>query len=153
MIADHRWHSFDAEIPRIKLLVLAGQLPALGHRSMLAQRRAAVPGAGRVALDQRHPDEECDARPAPHPPGHRNHLRHHGRRAGPVSSAKSCRFSSLIARIDAQGRGRQYIAPRLGNLTGTRAAGFVLTRQDAVGVWGPQLTSCANQRWMPTTMI
>jgi hypothetical protein len=38
--------------------------------------------------------------------------------------------------IDAQGRGRQYIATRLGNLAGTRADGFVLTRQDAVGAWG-----------------
>ena len=49
MIADYRRHSFDAEIPRIKLLVLAGQLPALRHRRMHAQRHAAVPGAGRVA--------------------------------------------------------------------------------------------------------
>jgi hypothetical protein len=38
--------------------------------------------------------------------------------------------------IDPQGRGRQYVAARLGNLAGTRAAGFVLTRQDAVGKWG-----------------
>src|SRR6516162_10597369 len=60
MIADHRRHSFDAEIPLIKLLVLAGQLPALGHRRMLAQRRAAVAGAGRVALDQRRRErQEC----------------------------------------------------------------------------------------------
>jgi len=66
MIADHRWHSFDAEIPRIKLLILAGQLSALGHRRMLAQRRAAIPGAGRVALDQRRRErEDCDACPAP----------------------------------------------------------------------------------------
>ena len=66
MIANHRWHSFDAEIPRIKLLVLAGQLPALGHRRMHAQRRAAIPGAGRVALDQRRRErEDCDACSAP----------------------------------------------------------------------------------------
>jgi hypothetical protein len=38
--------------------------------------------------------------------------------------------------IDPQGRGRQYVASRLGNFTGTRAAGFVLTRQEAVGTWG-----------------
>jgi hypothetical protein len=38
--------------------------------------------------------------------------------------------------IDSQGRGRQYVAARLGRLAGTRAAGFVLTRQDAVGTWG-----------------
>jgi hypothetical protein len=38
--------------------------------------------------------------------------------------------------IDPQGRGRQYVATFLGKLAGTRAAGFVLTRQEAVGVWG-----------------
>ena len=38
--------------------------------------------------------------------------------------------------IDPQGRGRQYVAARLGQLTGTRAGGFVLTREDPVGKWG-----------------
>jgi hypothetical protein len=38
--------------------------------------------------------------------------------------------------IDPQGRGRQYVATYLGKLSGTRAAGFVLTRQEAVGAWG-----------------
>jgi hypothetical protein len=38
--------------------------------------------------------------------------------------------------IDPQGRGRQYVAAYLGKLAGTRAAGFVLTRQEAVGAWG-----------------
>lgn len=38
--------------------------------------------------------------------------------------------------IDPQGRGRQYVATFLGRLAGTRAAGFVLTRQEAVGTWG-----------------
>jgi hypothetical protein len=38
--------------------------------------------------------------------------------------------------IDPHGRGRQYVVTRLGRLAGTRAAGFVLTRQDPVGVWG-----------------
>ncbi len=37
---------------------------------------------------------------------------------------------------DPQGRGRQYLATRLANLAGTRIAGFVLTRQEAVGRWG-----------------
>ena len=37
--------------------------------------------------------------------------------------------------IDAHGRGRQYLASRLGNLAGTRAAGYVLTRQEAAGKW------------------
>jgi hypothetical protein len=38
--------------------------------------------------------------------------------------------------IDPQGRGRQFVAASLGRLADTRAAGFVLTRQDAVGDWG-----------------
>ena len=37
---------------------------------------------------------------------------------------------------DPQGRGRQYLAVRLGNLVGARIAGFVLTRQEAIGRWG-----------------
>ena len=37
---------------------------------------------------------------------------------------------------DPQGRGRQYLATRLANLAGTRVAGFVLTRQEAIGRWG-----------------
>jgi hypothetical protein len=37
---------------------------------------------------------------------------------------------------DPQGRGRQYLAARLGNLAGTRIAGLVLTRQEAIGRWG-----------------
>jgi hypothetical protein len=37
---------------------------------------------------------------------------------------------------DPQGRGRQYLASYVANLTGTRAAGFVLTRQEAAGKWG-----------------
>jgi hypothetical protein len=38
--------------------------------------------------------------------------------------------------LDPQGRGRQFIASVLTRLTGTRAAGFVLTRQEPVGKWG-----------------
>jgi hypothetical protein len=38
--------------------------------------------------------------------------------------------------IDPQDRGRQYVATRLGSLAGTRAAGFILIRQDPVGRWG-----------------
>jgi hypothetical protein len=37
--------------------------------------------------------------------------------------------------VDPQGRGRQHIAARLAQLTGTRAGGFVLTRQEAAGKW------------------
>jgi putative DNA primase/helicase len=38
--------------------------------------------------------------------------------------------------VDPQGRGRQFVAARLGQLMGTRAGGFVLTREEAVGRWG-----------------
>jgi hypothetical protein len=38
--------------------------------------------------------------------------------------------------IDPQGRGRQFIQSYLGQLAGTRAAGFVLHRQQPVGKWG-----------------
>lgn len=38
--------------------------------------------------------------------------------------------------IDPQGRGRQYVAAALDKLSDTRAAGFVLTRQESVGKWG-----------------
>jgi hypothetical protein len=37
--------------------------------------------------------------------------------------------------LDPQGRGRQYCARRLAGLANTRAAGFVLTRQDPAGKW------------------
>jgi hypothetical protein len=38
--------------------------------------------------------------------------------------------------IDPQKRGRQYVAAKLEDLVGTRAAGLVLTRQRASGKWG-----------------
>jgi hypothetical protein len=38
--------------------------------------------------------------------------------------------------VDPQGRGRQHIAARLVQLTGTRAGGFVLTRREPAGKWG-----------------
>jgi hypothetical protein len=38
--------------------------------------------------------------------------------------------------IDPLGRGRQYVATALGRMAGTRAAGFVLVRQEAGGKWG-----------------
>jgi hypothetical protein len=38
--------------------------------------------------------------------------------------------------VDPQGRGRQFVAARLVQLTGTRAGGFVLTREEAAGKWG-----------------
>jgi hypothetical protein len=41
----------------------------------------------------------------------------------------------VLAVIDPQGRGRQYIASRLLQMDSTRAGGFVLTRQPAAGKW------------------
>jgi hypothetical protein len=38
--------------------------------------------------------------------------------------------------IDAQDRGRQFIAAQLEKLAGTRMAGHVLTRQASAGKWG-----------------
>jgi hypothetical protein len=38
--------------------------------------------------------------------------------------------------MDPQGRGRQYLSSILQNRVGTRMAGYVLTRQNAAGVWG-----------------
>jgi hypothetical protein len=46
--------------------------------------------------------------------------------------------------VDPQGRGRQFVAARLGQLTGTRAAGFVLTREQPVGRWGAATYSVAR---------
>jgi len=42
---------------------------------------------------------------------------------------------SVKAIVDPQGRGRQYLATRVAGLAGTRAAGFVLTRQEPAGKW------------------
>ena len=44
-------------------------------------------------------------------------------------------IDQVRAIIDPQGRGRQYVATYLARLTGTRAAGLVLTRQDPAGKW------------------
>ena len=43
----------------------------------------------------------------------------------------------VLALINPHGRKRQYLAERLKSLDGTRAAGFVLTRQLAAGRWSP----------------
>jgi len=47
------------------------------------------------------------------------------------------------ALLDPQGRGRQFVAARLVQLAGTRAGGFVLTRQEAAGKWGTGTYSLA----------
>lgn len=58
---------------------------------------------------------------------------------------KAAELAEQVQRIiDPQGRGRQYIASRLVVLTGTRSAGFVLTRQEAAGIWGAATYSLHN---------
>jgi hypothetical protein len=52
----------------------------------------------------------------------------------PVSAAEL--HEEVQRLIDPHGRGRQFIAVALTRLTGTRAGGFALTRQDSVGKWG-----------------
>jgi hypothetical protein len=56
----------------------------------------------------------------------------HGEQA--VSAAQLC--ASVRELIDPQGRGRQFVASALARLVGTRAAGFVLTRQEPARKWG-----------------
>jgi hypothetical protein len=48
--------------------------------------------------------------------------------------------------VDPHARGRQYLASKLGNLAGTRIAGFVLERQSAAGKWGTA-TYCLQQTY------
>ena len=52
----------------------------------------------------------------------------------PVAASALCDEAKQAA--DPQGRGRQYLVSLLENLTGTRMAGFVLTRQASTGKWG-----------------
>jgi hypothetical protein len=52
--------------------------------------------------------------------------------------------------VDPQGRGRQHIAARLVQLTGTRAGGFVLTRQEAAGKWGAATYSLVREQGIGT---
>jgi hypothetical protein len=57
---------------------------------------------------------------------------HHGER--PVKA--SARAESVRVLVDPQGRGRQQIAARLVQVTGTRAVASFLTRQEAAEKWG-----------------
>ena len=57
---------------------------------------------------------------------------YHGER--PIKAADLAQ--QVRALTDPQGRGRQFTAACLIQLTGTRAGGFVLTRQAAAGKWG-----------------
>jgi hypothetical protein len=65
---------------------------------------------------------------------------HHGDK--PIAAAELCDDVRVL--IDPQARGRQFVAATLSHLTGTRAGGFVLTRQETAGKWGR--TSYALQR-------
>jgi hypothetical protein len=56
-------------------------------------------------------------------------LVHHGER--PVKAATVVEPVRVL--VDPQGPGRQHIAARLVQLTGTRAGGFVLTREEGAG--------------------
>jgi hypothetical protein len=56
---------------------------------------------------------------------------HHGE-----TPVKCSQLADPVKEIaDAQGRGRQYLATFIAGLTGTHAAGFVLTRQEGAGKW------------------
>ena len=57
---------------------------------------------------------------------------YHGER--PIKAADLAQ--QVRALVDPQGRGRQFTAACLFQLTGTRAGGFVLPRQAAAGKWG-----------------
>jgi hypothetical protein len=56
---------------------------------------------------------------------------HHN--AAPMKIAELHEAVTNIA--DPQGRGRQYLATYIAKLSGTRAGGFVMTRQEAAGSW------------------
>jgi hypothetical protein len=56
---------------------------------------------------------------------------HHGQR--PVKATALAEPVQVL--LDPQGRGRQHIAARLGQLAGTRAGGFFLTREKPAGKW------------------
>jgi hypothetical protein len=53
------------------------------------------------------------------------------------------------ALVDRQGRGRQFVAARLVQFTGTRAGGFVLTRQEPAGKWGATTYSLVRTQSIP----
>ena len=50
--------------------------------------------------------------------------------------ALSALQDDVVKALDPQARGRQYLSAQLGKLTGTRMAGFALTRQASPGKWG-----------------
>jgi putative DNA primase/helicase len=54
---------------------------------------------------------------------------------GPSPVKASRVGESVLAALDLQGQSRQLVATRLGQLAGTRAGGFLFTRQAAAGKW------------------
>jgi hypothetical protein len=58
--------------------------------------------------------------------------KHHGNK--PIRAVELA--ESVQRLIDPLGRGRQFVATALGRMAGTRAAGFVLVRQEGSGKWG-----------------
>jgi putative DNA primase/helicase len=91
-----------------------------------------------LALGCRDPVERIDTVKSDDP--HRRQIvglfeawhRDHGER--PIKAADLAEPVRTL--VDPRGRGRQFIATRLSQLTGTRAGGFVLDRQKATGKWG-----------------
>jgi hypothetical protein len=54
----------------------------------------------------------------------------------PMPAKANAVIEPVRALLDPQRRGRQFMAARLVQFAGTRAGGFVLTRQEAAGKWG-----------------
>jgi hypothetical protein len=58
------------------------------------------------------------------------------RRHGDKPVAASQLDAAVVELIDHQNRGRQFLASAVARLAGTRAGGFVLTKQEPIGKWG-----------------
>jgi hypothetical protein len=99
-----------------------------------------------LALGCRDPVERVEALKANDP--HRERIaelfrtwwEHH--RATPMKVNELAEPVKGIA--DPQGRGRQYLATFVARLAGTRAAGFVLSRQESAGRWAPATYALAE---------
>ena len=95
------------------------------------------PGQVQMTLGCKDPVEQARAAKANNP--RRRHTaelfaawwEHHKDR--PMAAAKLA--EPVLTLIDPHGRGRQYVATRLMQMDGTRAGGFVLTRQPPAGKW------------------
>ena len=96
-VADHRRNPRALQRLAVEPVVFRGQDPALRHRRVIAQRRAAVLGAGRVTLHQRDRRQKDIAIPTACPERHRN-PRHHGRARRPVTMARRAAASPAAIR-------------------------------------------------------